>query len=219
MSAWHRAQVVERRPVSRAVFTVRLEVPPEVATSAQRPGQYVRVSVDGEAMSYFVLASPPGSTVFELLVREGSAVADALRVEPWVNVGLAEGRGFPLEQVTERQLLLIGTGTGVAALRSVLRAKRYPAGRVHLLHGIRSPDELPYADEHDAWRADGVRVTVTATLPNSAWTGQVGRVQDHLALLPARDAVAFVCGHVEMESEVSRALLSAGAAGVYVNHE
>jgi NAD(P)H-flavin reductase len=45
-----------------------------------------------------------------------------------------------------------------------------------LLYGARSPGDLLYTDEYDAWRAADIEVNVTVDLGDGDWTGQIGVV-------------------------------------------
>lgn len=129
-------------------------------------GQYVSVKASGDARAgYFVLASDVGADVWELIIRPGSEAANAILAVPdegSILVSDAQGRGFPFEEARGRPLLLAATGSGIAAMRAVVshRVREKDAPRTELLLGVRSRADVPLLQELDAWRTDGVRVTV-----------------------------------------------------------
>jgi NAD(P)H-flavin reductase len=173
----------------------------------------------------FAIASPPGGSRFEYLVRVNDGVAGAWTSLPTgsrVEVSLPEGPGFPLELARGRNLLLIGTGTGFAPLRSVidtLRRERASFGQVRGAYGVLTPAHLAFGPELGGWAAEGIHIEPTVTTASPGWTGAVGQVQGLLEGLLLEDAVAFLCGQGEMVKEVTRLLQERGLPSdrVYLN--
>lgn len=212
MQGWHPAVISRTTEVGDQLVQVTLEVPHAVASSFHTPGQYHRLRVDGGSPAFYAIASAPGGASFEYLVKRGSAVANAWLAKPLgahVEVGVAEGPGFPLRLARGRNLVMIATGTGFAPVRSVLKAieaERDAFGYVGVLYGVRTPSHLAFGAELAAWHAQRLDVHATVTQPTPEWTGLVGRVQAALPHLQVHDAVAFLCGQREMVAEVTVAL-------------
>lgn len=212
MSGWSSATVTQNEVVAPGLHRVSMKVADEVARGFHAPGQYHRVRVASGKDAVFAIASAPGSTTFEYLIRANDGVAGAwtaLGVGARVDVGLPDGPGYPLESSRGRTILLIGTGTGWAPLRSVLNAlrpRRADFGEVHALYGAHEPTQLAWADEFVGLARD--RITVVPTISHAApgWTGEVGRVQHLVDRLPTQNAVAFLCGQPEMIEEVTAVL-------------
>jgi NAD(P)H-flavin reductase len=193
----------------------------EVSRRHRAPGQYVRVRVNGDENPY-ALASEPGAPELELLFKvetELTGAMAALRPGDPVRVGAPQGRGFPLDEHTGHDLILVAAGTGIAPLRAVVRSvlrDRPRFGAVTLFYGQREPGHFAYASEWDAWRAAGVEVIPVASGEGSR------RVQDALlARRPALgDAVAFVAGMKPMIADVRRLLVELGLdeRRVYLNY-
>ncbi|MGZ4142453.1 MAG: FAD/NAD(P)-binding protein, partial [Actinomycetota bacterium] len=110
------------------------------------------------------------------------------------------GTAWPVAAAEGRDLVIVAGGIGLAPLRPAIYAvlaRRDRFGRVALLYGARTPEELLYAEQLAEWRARfdfEVEVTVDAAAPG--WRGDVGVVS---ALIPRmaidpESAVAFVCG-------------------------
>lgn len=206
-------------PVTRAwdetawLRGITLAVPADVLAAHRGAGQYVKLSALG-VEGHFALAAAPGKP-FELLVKRGSALGDAMAgLTPGAEVGVSQplGPGYPLEAHRGRDLHLFGAGSGIAPLRAVIdavRADRAAWGRVTLWDGQRSVAHIAYQTERPAWHADGIEIEECLTAPDEGWTGARGRVQDVFASRPPAltgDAVAYVCGMKGLVEGVKAAL-------------
>ncbi len=182
------------------------------------PGQYARLTLDDGVARQFVIASPPGTAAMEFLLKvppERVAPLCALGADDRVLVGRAQGEGFPLAKAEGRPLHLIGVGSGIAALRSVIEhllPRRTAFGDITLLYGVRHQGELAFTERFGAWAGHGIKVVPVLSRPTEGWDGASGYVQEHLPrsfVKPARHCV-FVCGLPEMEKAVGAALLERG---------
>jgi sulfhydrogenase subunit gamma (sulfur reductase) len=220
MTQWHPVTLVSRAPSADGLtdLTIDLSETP-LGHAHQHPGQYVRLRLPGHEEGLFALASPPdGSLRWDLLVKEGSPLTDALVQLPLgsrVDVSPPEGRGFPLKQAHGRDLLLFATGSGISPIRSVIesiRRERAAYGKVTLYFGVRTPGSFAYARDFEAWERASIRVVRTVSQPDAGgWQGLTGYVQAHLANEPlAPGTLAFVCGQQEMVQGVIEALRSRG---------
>lgn len=213
--SWHHASIVGSEAAGPGLRWMRLEVPQTVAVSFRTPGQFVRLRVGGFE-AHFAIASAPGGSCFEFFVRTNGDAAQAwsaLPIGSVVELRLAEGPGFPIDQLKGRDLLLVGTGTGWAPLRSVLlavRKRRSDFKRVEGLYGVLTPEHIVFEEEFESFKADQIDVRVTVTEPIGTWAGPIGRVQ---ALLPAdqlENTTALLVGQQEMTEEVTAILQARG---------
>lgn len=88
------------------------------------------------------------------------------------------GTNWPVADAEGRDLVVVAGGIGLAPLRPVVRAAlaaRRHYGRVVLLVGARSPDNLIFARELDDWRRQGVDVETTIDHPVGAICPAFGR--------------------------------------------
>jgi NAD(P)H-flavin reductase len=222
MTQWYPATLVARSPAADGLTDLTLDVSVgPLAGAHQRPGQYVHLRLPGHEEGLFAIASAPGaSDQWDLLVKEGSELPNALIQLPLgsqVEVSRPEGRGFPLEQGRGRDLLLFATGSGISPIRSVIesiRRERDAYGRVTLYFGARTPGAFAYVRDFEAWERMRIRVVPTVSQPGaSGWQGLTGYVQAHLAEEPlSPGTIAFVCGQQEMVQGVVRALQARGLA-------
>lgn len=119
-------------------------------------------------------------------------------------------------------IVVVAGGLGLAPLRPVvygLITHRARFGRVTLVIGARTPADLLYTREYEAWRACGLdlRVTVDTAGPNAdgtPWTGRLGLVTAALADSEIDPAwtIAFLCGPEVMMVGAARALTARGVA-------
>jgi len=89
------------------------------------------------------------------------------------------GTAWPVEACRGSDLVIAAGGVGLAPLRPAiyhLIGHRQEYGRVVLLYGARTPNDLLFADEYDAWRRAGIEVEVTVDLGDADWRGHIGVV-------------------------------------------
>ena len=171
----------------------------------------VAVSIAGPAVA---------SGVIEHSVRDVGAVTHALCTAPvGAEVGVRGpfGRGWGIERLPDgRDVVVVAGGIGLAPLRSAVHAlvarARDGRGRVFVVAGARSPDQILYRDDLDAWRRAGSHVAVTVDVGTPGWEGPVGVVTTLLPDLPFEPdgAWALTCGPEIMMRFVARGLVDGG---------
>lgn len=148
------------------------------------PGQFIMLSVFGAGdIPVSISSSPSVRGSFEICVRAAGKVTNALhRLEAGDEVGIRGpfGKGFPIRILEGNDLLMIAGGLGIAPLRSLIRHVLYNRrdfGRVHILLGCKSPQEMLFVDEIDHWsqRMD-VYYECTVDRASPDWVGHVGRI-------------------------------------------
>ena len=186
-----------------------------------KPGQVAILRIEQEEPAYLAFASSPEDSELEILVKRtvGASVAlfDMNEGDAVELLGVA-GDGFDLGAQTDRDLVFVAMGTGVAPLRSALRCvmnRRQRFGQLVVLYGARTPDEFCYKDEVDDWEKAGVELRRVISRPDGHdWSGRTGYVQsllDHV-LPELQSPVALVCGSREMIAETRDRLRQMGFA-------
>jgi len=110
------------------------------------------------------------------------------------------GQGWPLEAATGQDLVIIAGGIGLAPLRPAVRqviAYRERYGKVSLLVGARTPDDLLYPAELKEWRSRfDLQVHITVDSAGADWRSHVGVVTMLIskAEFEAGETVAMICG-------------------------
>lgn len=213
---WQQATLTEIRRETPRASTFRFAVP---GWAGHLPGQHLMVRLTAEdgyvAQRHYSLASAPdGSGHIELTLDH---VSDG-EVSGWFHTVARPGdrievRG-PLSGFFawpgDRPALLLGAGSGVVPLMSMVRHHRARGLTVPLrmLVSARGPEELIYADEF------GPETTPVFTRSAPAGT-PVGRLTAaHLAPLlsdpPAGGWEAYVCGSNAFAEHASRLLVAGG---------
>lgn len=180
------------------------------------PGQFITVHVGDHKPAYFAIASVPGAPT-ELLVKHHGDTADTLvAMAPGDTVQVSDplGKGFGLPAADSKPLLILATGSGLSAVRSVVEAE-VAAGLPRplvLFYGVYTPEHASYAERLDAWKAAGVDVRLVVSEPGDGWSGPTGFVQvaaDEAGWI--RDDVrAVLCGWPAMVEQATAMLLDAG---------
>lgn len=215
MRSWHRASILGRHSIDDGLIVLRLEVAEPVVAAFVRPGQF-QVLRHGGDEAMFAIASSPGAARFEYLIRDVGGVTQSLSQAEegtTLDVTLPEGPGFPLDEARGHDVLLIGTGTALAPLRSVLgaiAAHRSDFGKVTLLQGQRSERQLPFYNELVALADVDVKTVLSS--PSAEWKGARGRVQSLVRSAVTKHAVVFLVGQPEMTNEVTALVTEAGVA-------
>ena len=183
------------------------------------PGQVAILRVEGEEPAYFAFAGAPEDRDLEVLVKQkvgASSVIYEMCVGDKIElVGIA-GRGFKLDAMSGRDLVLVAMGTGVAPLRSALRhvlKRKDKFGQLVVLYGARTPDDFCYRDETEDWEAAGVELRQVISRPDGHdWSGPTGYVQSLLDnVLPNLSApVALICGSRDMIEQTRERLSKMG---------
>ena len=117
-----------------------------------------------------------------------------------------------------RPVLLVGTGSGIAPLLSILCycASEARDRSLQFYYGARQQSDLIFLDEIHQLQAQIPRLSFKPTLsapgPSAVWPGAVGRVTQVLQreILDASPYDAYICGQPEMCESVSALLLAKG---------
>lgn len=195
-------------------------------------GQYVKMGLAGLRRGSFSIASAPHEPFLEFCIERiagGRLTPKLFEVSVGDHVDVADrAKGRLRLHPAAGHHLLVGTVTGIAPLRSLVRDALHRGLRsdITVLHGASHHDELPYRAELEALSAATARFEYVPTISrseegrNAAWTGATGRV-DPLALsvaarLDASSTHVVATGNSSMVANVRSAL---GARGFAVSTE
>jgi NAD(P)H-flavin reductase len=216
-ASWVGATVVETRPETADVVTLRLEAD-DPRLAAGLPGQFVMAALPA-------LAAPPISVSryhpdgIEVTIRAaGPATAAMTRLVRGARIGLRGplGRPWPVEAADGRDVMIVTGGIGLAPLRPLidtLLARRDRIGTIHLAYGARTPADRLFKAELDRLAASGeIDVALTVDRAGPEWLGRVGVVTQVIdrALCSCDRTVAFVCGPERMMAATADVLRERG---------
>lgn len=168
------------------------------------PGQFVEVSIFGIGeVPISITSSPTKQGFIELCVRRTGSFTKALHeMQCGDIVGLRGpfGRGFPYEEMKGHDILLVAGGLGIAPLRSLINNihdERSEFGKVTIVYGSRSPQEVMFRDQFEMWKhRPDFDLHLTVDHPDESWDGEVGVVTkpfEHLDV-NAGNTFGAVCG-------------------------
>jgi len=222
-------EIISKRQETPETYTFELEAR---AGEPMRflPGQCTMLSRGGSGEVPISISGDPDApqrlwhTVRSLGMRTAaicsSEPGDVLGVRgPW-------GQPWPVEYLEGSDVAIAAGGIGLAPLRSAilwLLARRERYGRLMLLYGARTPEQLVYRDELEAWQEQGLEVLVTVDSAGPEWLGNVGVVTRMVrrAGLDAPSTAVLCCGPEVMMKVIVGTLLDAGVGPerMYVSME
>lgn len=193
-------------------FELVPERPIEFAT-----GEFVQLSVPGLGEAPFTPSSSPAvSEKMEITIMEAGEVTGRLhRMSPGETLGIRGpyGKGYPLDEMRGRDVLVVGGGVGLAPLRSLLYAlmdNPSEFGRVSLKYGANTPEHLIYKDQLEVWETGSdIELELTVDEADEDWKGKEGVVTTLLddPDVDTEEGVAVVCGPPIMMKFTARTLL------------
>jgi NAD(P)H-flavin reductase len=209
-----------RRTRREIADVVTLEI--DAGDFAFAPGQFNMLTAFGVGEAAISVSGDPGEPARLVhTIRAVGAVSRALtELHAGEPIGLRGpfGRGWPMEEARGRDVIVVAGGLGLAPLRPALYrlfADRASYGRIVLLYGARSPQDLLYRDEIEAWRGRlDAEVEATVDHARGDWRGNVGVVTPLIAraAFDPNNALAMLCGPEIMMRFVADALGDAGLA-------
>ncbi|OIJ68720.1 oxidoreductase [Streptomyces mangrovisoli] len=215
-SVWQRATLTEIRRETPRAATFRFAVP---AWPGHLPGQHLMLRLtapDGYTAQrhYSIASAPDGSGQVELTLDH----VDGGEVSGWFHTEARPGDTVEVRGPTsgffawpgDRPALLLGAGSGVVPLMSMVRHHRARALTVplRLLVSARTPEELVYAREYGAETTP----VFTRGAPEGVPVGRLAaaHVAPLLAERPPGGWEAYVCGSNAFAEHASRLLVAAG---------
>jgi phenol hydroxylase P5 protein len=200
-------------------LVVQLEEP-----LAFNPGQYVQLNLpDGGSRPYSVASTPADPARIELHVKrtEGGAatdrwIFDSLAVGDPITLSGPYGK-FSFRPLRDKPVLLLGSGTGLAPLKSILQHLVETADEtgwendVVLYHGVATVEELYDRDWLEALAQEHEWFSYRPAVSREAFDGRQGRVTSLLIedFQRAAGHSAYICGSPEMVTDTMKALMKA----------
>jgi NAD(P)H-flavin reductase len=229
--------IYQLRPVSIArtlpqikdhrLFQLKLEDGTTWESFGHQPGQFIEVSIFGKGEAPISISSPPTRPdTLEICVRKTGKVTDALfemSKGSVFNIRGPYGRGFPVEQLKGKKLLLIAGGLGLAPLRSLLLYsldKRKDFEDIILMYGTNNPDNVLFKYELlSFFDRDDINYLYSVDRDEEGiWKQYVGVVTglfDRTDLSP-KETYAVMCGPPVMYKFVLQKLLKLGFAKEHI---
>ncbi len=183
-------------------------------------GQFVELTYPGIGEAPFTPSSSPlRKDEFEItIMKVGKVTAFFHNAKVGDVLGLRGpyGRGYPVENFRNKEVLIVGGGVGLAPLRSLiftLFSSLDDFKKIVICYGARTPQDIVYKSQIKEWRGyKNVHLRLTVDKGDNKWDGNVGVVTTILENLPlkAKEAVGIVCGPPIMMKFTTLKLLEMG---------
>ncbi len=185
-------------------FSLILQPPDGEADFSFQPGQFNMLYVYGVGEVPISISGDPARR--EILVhttREVGTVTRAMRklkVGDSLGVRGPYGKGWPVDKVENQDVVLLTGGIGLAPLRPMIHyllTRREKYGRIVLLYGARTPEDILYRKDLEKWRSRfDLEAHLTVDHATGAWRGNVGVVTSLVRRSPfdPQNCIAMVCG-------------------------
>ena len=148
-----------------------------------QPGQFNMLYLPGYGEAAISISSDPESSelIGHTIRHIGNVTQNIASLKEGDVLGLRGpfGTYWPSEEAKGNDLIISTGGIGLPPLRSLLyyvMHHRQDYGRVVLLYGARTPRDLQFTQEYEAWEKAGIETMITVDRGDESWTGQVGVV-------------------------------------------
>jgi len=224
-------QIRAVRKETHDTFTLDLESANGRAEFSFKAGQFNMLYAFGVGeVPISISGDPTDSGVLIHTIRSVGTVTKAIRTlkrGDFLGVRGPFGSHWPVLEAAGSDIMIVAGGIGLAPLRPALYhvlSQREKYGKVVLLYGTRSPDDILYRRELERWRSRfDLDVYITVDRAPSGWRGNVGVVTSLIQKAPFDpvNTVAMVCGPEIMMRFTVQELQKCGIRGedIYVSME
>lgn len=194
------------------------------------PGQFVLAGLWGYGEAPFGVASSPfEKKYFDLIIRKAgtvSSVIHSLKKGDEITIRGPYGNGFPLKFFENKDVVMVSGGCGIPPIASLIEyliENRQKFGRLYLLYGAATPNDILIKNKIKQWGKAGVKILLTIDKPTSQWPGYTGLVTELIEEIKINplDAVSAMCGPGPMTAAVEKILKPLGIADrrIFVSDE
>ncbi|MFH1791027.1 MAG: FAD/NAD(P)-binding protein [Candidatus Omnitrophota bacterium] len=199
------------RPIETEVLDVITETP-TIKTLKLKPkeeltfaaGQFIELTVPGVGEAPFTPSSRPAvKDIIEVTIMKVGRVTEKihqLRKGDIVGLRGPMGKGYPIDEFKDKEILVVGGGCGLAPLRSLMytlfdRTKEFK--KIIYRGGCKTPSEFLYRNEISGWLdRNDLDIKLTVDKGDDTWKHNVGVVTTILdgVGIDAQKGIAVVCG-------------------------
>jgi len=168
------------------------------------PGQVGQLSMFGVGESTFVINSPPTRKEYlqfsVMKAGENTAALHGLNAGDTIGVRAPLGNCFPYDQMKDKDIVFVGGGIGMAPLRTLflyMLDNRKDYGKISLLYGARSPEDMAFSYELPEWLGrDDIDCVLTIDREAEGWEHKVGLIPNVLLEMAPKpeNTIAITCG-------------------------
>jgi len=194
------------------------------------PGQFVLAGIWGYGEAPFGPASPPeNNSYLEILIRNtGGVVTNAfhnLKNGAEATLRGPYGNGFPLKFFEGKDLVLATGGCGIPPIASLIEyiiKNRKDFGRVYLIYGAKTPQDLLLKERISNWEKQ-IKIILTIDKQAPDWKGGIGFVSEFVKEIEIdpNNSCAAMCGPGPMMNALEKILRPLGISDrrIFANTE
>ena len=221
------SELVELSPTAKAI-RVDLEGKP----FSFQPGQFVMIEIDLEKTGKFKVndgkkriqkrpfsmsSTPLQQKYLEVTVKttEDAFVSDYfvnyLQPNELVAITGPFGKFYLDEKNTRKNIMLLGAGSGISPLMSILRhthQKNLPI-KIHIIYSNKTENEILWRREIEKI-SENENISCEFTLTREEWSGNVGRINKEMikkSNFNLKDTDFYLCGPPDFVKDIEKILL------------
>lgn len=169
-----------------------------------KPGQFNMIFLPGIGEVPISISGDPSQPekLVHTIRNVGNVTAKILSMPIGSDLGFRGpyGESWPIEKCAGKDIVIIAGGIGLAPLRPViysLLANRNAYGKISLLYGARTQEDLLYRNQLEEWiRNPDIHVEMSVDKGHDDWHGHVGVITRliPMAEFNPENSVSMICG-------------------------
>ena len=220
--SYHQAEIVERIQESHNIFTLRLSFTnPQIHnTYTFMPGQFNMLYMFGLGeVPISIVSDPKHDDLFDHTIRIVGRITRAmanLKQGDKIGVRGPYGRGWPIKQYRDKNIVLVTGGLGCAPSVSVIHYvlnRRDQYKQLTILQGVKKSSDLIWRKQYEQWsKMPNTQVLLAADVAQKDWNwveGPVTQLFDE-AHISGGDSLAMMCGPEPMMIASANELMNRG---------
>lgn len=203
-------EVVDRVDESPTIFTLSLRLvdKQQHADYSFQPGQFNMLYLfGGGEIPVSIVGDPAVPELLQHTIRRvGRVTRGFAQLQPGDRLGLRGpfGRGWPMQEARDRDVLIVTGGLGCAPVLPVINLLMHHRShyrRVAILQGVKHSDDLIWRKRYDEWaQHPDTQVLLAADVAGPNWPGSVGLVTNLFKELDIdfSNSLTMMCGPERM---------------------
>jgi NAD(P)H-flavin reductase len=219
----YEAVVVSRTQESPSIFSLGLQFTDQELNRQYsfQPGQFNMLYAFGIGeVPISIVSDPQSSDELTHTIRTVGRVTRVLeQLKPGDRLGIRGpfGRGWPMQSLQNRDILVVTGGLGCAPSVSIINyimLRRSQFGRLAIIQGVKHSEDLIWREHYQQWmQQEDTQVLLAADVAGHGWPWHVGLVTELLPQveLDIRQAATMLCGPEMMMHATAKQLLESDA--------
>lgn len=149
-------KIIKKNKEAEQLYLLVLQVPENIRNLYTVPGQYGIFSCDQEKKFYFAISNSPLNHHYEVLIKIANIDIEKILSCDFLYLYSIEGRGFPLEEIQNQEVVAFAMGSGISPIRALIQY--YINKNIHfksfeLWMSAFNEDYLPFKTDFKKWES------------------------------------------------------------------